>query len=124
MEVVCADYDFTVIRLDEKVELQYMVKQGGEREKIAKKERDRDARFKRFIDASEAGEHLDRLGSIRRELKMLPPGRLEALQQHGRIYYYQNAQARRRGSLGNRNWCDNWPESGTCWRNGRFCSII
>ena len=30
-------------------------------------------------------EHLDRLGSIRRELKMLPPGRLEALQQHGRI---------------------------------------
>lgn len=42
-------------------------------------------------------EHLDRLGSIRRELKMLPPGRLEALQQHGRIYYYQNAQARRRG---------------------------
>ena len=42
-------------------------------------------------------EHLDRLGSIRRELKMLPPGRLEALQQHGRIYYYQNAQERRRG---------------------------
>lgn len=42
-------------------------------------------------------EHLDRLGSIRRELKMLPPGRLETLQQHGRIYYYQNAQARRRG---------------------------
>ena len=36
-------------------------------------------------------EHLDRLGSIRRELKMLPPGRLEALQQHGRIDYYQNA---------------------------------
>ena len=32
MEVVCADYDFTVIRLDKKVELQYMVKQGGERE--------------------------------------------------------------------------------------------
>ena len=28
-------------------------------------------------------EHLDRLGSIRRELKMLPPGRLEVLQQHG-----------------------------------------
>ena len=45
-------------------------------------------------------EHLDRLGSIRRELKMLPPGRLEALQQHGRIYYYQNAQARRRGITG------------------------
>lgn len=42
-------------------------------------------------------EHLDRLGSIRRELKMLPPGRLEALQQHGRIYYYQNTQAKRRG---------------------------
>ena len=38
-------------------------------------------------------EHLDRLGSIRRELKMLPPGRLETLQQHGRIYYYQNAEA-------------------------------
>ncbi len=42
-------------------------------------------------------EHLDRLGSIRRELKTLPPGRLEALHQHGRIYYYQNTQAKRRG---------------------------
>ncbi len=45
----------------------------------------------------ERQEHLDRLGSIRRELKTLPPGRLEALQQHGRIYYYQNTQAKRRG---------------------------
>ena len=32
-----------------------MVKRGGEREEDTKKERDRDARFKRFIDESEAG---------------------------------------------------------------------
>ena len=32
-----------------------MVKQGARGKKITKKERDRDARFKRFIDASEAG---------------------------------------------------------------------
>ncbi len=42
-------------------------------------------------------EHLDRMLLIRRELQSMPPGRLEALQQHGRIYYYQNVQARRRG---------------------------
>lgn len=69
-------------------------------------------------------EHLDRLGSIRRELKMLPPGRLEALQQHGGFTIIKTHRRGGGGSLGNQNWCDNWPESGTCWRNGRFCSII
>ena len=60
-------------------------------------------------------EHLDRLGSIRREPKMLPPGRLEALQQHGRIYYYQNAQARRRGIT---------PETGTGATTGQKAVLV
>lgn len=47
-------------------------------------------------------EHSERLKQIRKELKSMPPGRIETLRQNGRVYYYHKSQTGRKGITKNK----------------------